>query len=180
MEAATEDNKATKPDEQMFVQWGHSQRWHLRTMDMDAMSDLGRVWNTLQGMRAIIPTIRWAASRVLDATFFPVEWTGAGRVFHGMMPPQEWTNVETRELFGEMDEGAARGRAKSLLNLIKLMELQIELQERDCCQKWYAAGRERFAKLAPDAPALQLATAGAVYLSICLPVDLPASSRHRA
>jgi hypothetical protein len=170
MEPATE---AIEPGDDCLVHWGHLQWLHLRMIDLSAMRDLNRVWETVQAMRAVIPTIRAAATQVLNAQFFPIEWTGAGHVSTVLSPPQEWTDIETRELFGEMDEKAARSRAQSLLNLLKVMEPYLELAERACCEQWYAAGRARFAKLAPDAPALQLAMAGVVTLSIFL--QLPAT-----
>jgi hypothetical protein len=155
------------------VRFSHLNWLRLRTIDMSAARDMNRVWETLQEMKAVIPTVRAAAARVLDAAFFPVEWTGAGRVSTAMLSPQEWVDVETRELFGEMDGTAARERARSLINLTDLIKLQIDIGERDCCRQWYAGGRDRFSRLSPDAPALQLAVAGAVALSICL--QLPAS-----
>jgi hypothetical protein len=53
-----------------------------------------------------------------------------------------------------------------LLNLIKLMRSQIEILEHDFCRQWYAAGRKLFAERAPGAPALHLALAGIVGLSL--------------
>ena len=180
MEIATDDDKVTAPDDdKLLVRFEHLNWLHLRTIDIRAMRDLNRVWETLQAIRAVIPTIRWAAERVLDAAFFPIEWTGTGRVSKVMFSPQEWADAEIRELFGEVERTAAQSRAQSLLNLLKVMEPQVELQERECCQRWYAAGCERFAKLAPNAPALQLAMAGTVALSICLqtPATEPESGR---
>jgi hypothetical protein len=161
------------------IRFSHLNWLRLRTIDMGAARDMNQVWETLQEMKAVLPTVRAAAARVLDAAFFPVEWTGAGRVPTAMLSPQKWVDVETRELFGEMDEKAARDRARSLINLADLMKLQIEGQERDCRRQWYAGGRDRFSRLSPDAPALQLAVAGAVALSICLqlPAGEPDSGR---
>jgi hypothetical protein len=66
-----------------------------------------------------------------------------------------------------MDEKDAWWRAQSLMNLIKTLELQIEIQEYECCRNWYAQGRAWFAELLPDAPALQLAMAGAMTVDNC-------------
>ena len=115
MEIATDDDKVTAPDDdKLLVRFEHLNWLHLRTIDIRAMRDLNRVWETLQAIRVVIPTIHQADERVLDAAFFPIEWTGTGRVSKVMFSPQEWADAEIRELFGEVERTAARSRRIAL------------------------------------------------------------------
>ena len=133
-------------------------------------------------MRAIVPALLTAAARISVAETFPIEpQTGFFAKFRVKpayaskrgLSPKDFIAAELPELFAEKDPAAARARGQSLAVMAELAILTAQVIEKDCCRHWYAGGRARFATLAPDATALQLAMAGAVTLSICL--QLPAT-----
>ena len=144
--------------------------------------DTESAWENAQAMREIAPALLAAAARVSVAETFPLEpQTGFFAKFrvkpeyaskHGMSPKQ-FIAAELTELFAEKDAAAARARGQSVEVMAELVTLTAQVIEKDCCTQWYAGGRAQFARLAPDATALQLAMAGAVTLSICL--QLPAT-----
>ena len=139
--------------------------------------DTESAWETAQAMREMAPALLAAAARVSVAETFPIEpQTGFFAKFRVKpeyaskrgMSPKDFIAAELTELFAEKDAAAARARGQSLEVMAELVPLTAQAIEKDCCEQWYAGGRAQFAKLAPDATALQLAMAGAVTLSIFL------------
>lgn len=164
-------------DNETSMQFQHMAWLKHQTDDMCRMKGNAEIWARLQELRALIPTMRWAAQRVRDAVSFPVEWTGVGKVRHyWSLTTQQWIEMETRELFGEPDQKDARWRAQSLICMAKMMELQIEIQENDICRRWYQEGRSWLAEISPGASQLYLHAAGLITVSECAS-DLKAAYR---
>ena len=137
-------------------------------------NDSVKDWDAAQELREIAPVLTSAVERIETAAVFPIikpttlraKLLGLKREMKRGMSPKDFAFAELRELFAEPNQATALERANSLKVLVELIIPTATLIERDACTKWYVGGRERFARAVPNAPALYLALAGSVSVSI--------------